>query len=274
MDEGSQIFGNALSMERTEAIVRPDSEVQIAALTGAEGLGKRSFLLRLLEDVLEEPDRFVVDPDVDGARTAFSFLQADPLFSPYRAVVVDVSRPLSEPAQDAYLKLCEEPFTRSRVVFVLEDADQLLPALRSRIQEVVRWPPLGEAELFLFLNSLSEDEDAFARSTCCGIPALYKAMAGRPEFQALYSVVSEVVSGHPDPLSIPVPDVVISLSGKRSPERDAVSSVCRSACLQFAGVPSAWRRASAFLGFSSILRKHPASNAEVHWQRASVLCSM
>lgn len=271
MEEERQIVGNDRSRRRTEALLDPGSRIPVSALTGPEGLGKRTFLLSELGRKLEEPDLLVVGSGVDGAREASSFLDSSPLFSPYRAVVVDGSDPVSEPAQDAYLKLCEEPPPSARVFFVVEDEGLLLPALRSRIQEVVRWSPLDGQEMGQFIESHPTAEDPEARRLCRGIPALYDAMLGKPEFPALLASVSDVVGGRPDPLSLPVPEVV-KLTGKDRVGRTAVASVCRQAALSHVGSPGSRPRIRAFLRFASVLCRHPSANAEVHWQRTMVAC--
>lgn len=274
MEEGRKICGNESSRLRTSALVQPGSRTSVVALTGPSGLGKRSFLERELQEVVEESDRVSVDSSVDGAREAVSFLQSLPLFSPYRVAVVDGSGALSEPAQDAYLRLCEEPPSSSRVFFLVEDDGLLLPALRSRIQEVVRWRPLdaGEMEDFLESHPVARDTDALA--LCRGIPGLYEVMLGHPEYPVLASAVAKIVEGGADPLSVPIPDAVSALPGKAVPEREAVAAVCRAAALARVGDPGARARIFAFLRFSAVLLRHPAANAEVHWQRAAVSCSL
>jgi len=269
-----KICGNGPSRARTSALLRPGSRTSVAALTGPSGLGKRSFLEQELQEVVEESDRVVVDYSVDGAREAASFLRARPLFSPFRAAVVDGVGLLSEPAQDAYLRLCEEPPQTARVFFVVEDDGLLLPALRSRLQEVVRWRPLDQEDMEELLESHPVARDPEALALCRGIPGLYEVMLGRPEYPVLSSVVAKIVGGCPDPLSVPVPEAVSSLSGKPAPERDAVAAVCRSAALSRVGDPAARARILAFLRFSAVLVRHSAANAEVHWQRAAVSCSL
>lgn len=267
------MHGNSLSLDRLRNLAAPESRSQVLALSGPSHLGKASAASQVLEDVLEESDWMAVGPGVAGAREAASFLSSEPAFSPYRAVIVDDAGSLSEPAQDAYLKLCEEPPRGARVWFVTTDDHLMLPALRSRVQEVVRWRPLSREEMGEFLSSLEGATDPDAERMSSGRPGLYLAMAGNAEYRALRDAVRELASGAGG-LSSLVPDAVKSLDGKASVRRTAVAEVCRLAALESLSDLSNRARAVALLRFSATLIRHPSANAEVHWQGASICCSL
>lgn len=266
------IIGNRPSQVRMKQLLSLESPISVSALSGPSGLGKRSFLESSLQELLEDPDWMKVGSDVDGARESVSFLRSDPVFSPYRAVVVDGADFLSEPAQDAYLKLCEEPPPNGRIFFVMEDDWLLLPALRSRLQEVVKWSRLTNDDLNEFVESRPHPVDSDAKDLCLGIPNMYDVMRGNSEYSSLRSIISDIVCGKSDPMSIPIPNVVRSLSSGDSLERRAVASVCRSGSIPWLGDRDSIHRARSFLRLSSTLSRYPSANAEVHWQRTSVSC--
>jgi len=269
----TRIYGNQGSQDRTRFLLRTESRARVIVLAGPSHVGKASFASEFFLEQLEETDFSVVDHGVAGARNAVSFLSSEPSFSPYRAVLVDGAESLSEPAQDAYLKLCEEPPGDSRIVFVTADEYSMLPALRSRIQEVVRWSALSDVDVSSYVASLEGVRDPDAESMCRGRPGLYAAMSGDAGFRELSQSVLSLVSG-PASFDLPVPSVIKSLENKASPRRTAVAEVCRASVAGLVGDPSKRRKCAAVLRFSAVLLRHPSANAEVHWQRTSVSCSL
>lgn len=266
-----QIFGNRSSQDRLRYLLGLESRAQVIVLAGPSHVGKASFAASLLSEILEESDFAIVDSGVAGSREAAAFLSSEPAFSPYRAVLVDGAESLSEPAQDAYLKLCEEPPGGVRIVFVTSDDHAMLPALRSRVQEVVRWASLTGDEIGTYVSSLEGVRDPDAERLCCGRPGLYLAMVGDRGFGDLSEAVRAMVSGSGS-FDSPVPEVVKSLENKASPKRTAVAEICRTAAMALVGSPSNRPKCAAILRFSSIILRYPSANAEVHWQRASVSC--
>lgn len=260
------IFGNQGSQAQILAAVRTEGGLRTVLLAGPSYIGKRSFAVQALRSCLEEPDLLSVDHSIAGAREASSFCASAPIFSPYRAVLVDGADRLSDAAQDAYLRLCEEPRGASRTFLVAEDGGNLAPALLSRMEKVTRWTALVPDEMGSFIESQPVAEDAEARRLCAGRPALYLAMLGKPEYADLHVQAIRSLD-RTDPASIPsVPDVIRSLKSGPSPKRDAVALICRRAALSMVGRPDLRLRIRRLLEFSSLLTKVPSTNAEIHWQ--------
>lgn len=261
----TNICGNQSSRRRTLEAIRADG-LRTALLYGPSYVGKRSFITSALREAVEDPDFLLVDGSVSGAREAVAFSPSAPVFSAYRAIVVDGADRLSDAAQDAYLKLCEEPPPTCRIFLVAEDEGNMAPALLSRIEAVVKWSLLDGEEFAAFLEAQPVTEDADARSLSYGRPGLYLSMVGKPEFAALRADVSRHLEGAGS--SIPfVPDVVGGLKSGASPERDAIALICRMCALSFVGrsAPSLVRKV---LQFSALLSRVPSVNAEIHWKRA------
>ncbi len=256
-------FGNGPSRLETESAITAVPRFLI--LSGPEHVGKSAFARSFLESVLDEADLLIASVGPDGARQARPFLLDRPAFSPFRAVFVDDMDFLSEPAQDSWLKLCEEAPDCSCVIAVSSDPSSLLPPLLSRVVRNVRWSPLSDIEMREFAGSVGSEVDDLAISMACGRPGLYSVLCSRG-FVALHESVLSSVS---DPsFELPVPSVVKDLESGRSPERTAVALVVRKASLSLMADPSARDGALAFLRFSADILRVPSSNAEIHWRNA------
>ncbi|KKL45172.1 hypothetical protein LCGC14_2358350 [marine sediment metagenome] len=263
------IFGNPGSQAQILEAVRTDTGLRTVLLSGPSYVGKRAFILQTLKAYLEEPDLLSVDHSMAGARDASFFCSSAPVFSSYRAILVDGADQLSDAAQDAYLRLCEEPRGASRIFLIAEDEGHLAPALFSRMENVTRWSTLRPSEMDSFIESQPVTEDVEARRLCAGRPGLYLAMLGKPEYAELYSHAVRRLDGTDSSCVLSAPDAVRALKSGRSPERDAVALVCRKAALSLAGhVGHAGLhfRIRCLLAFSSLLTKVPSTNAEIHWQ--------
>ncbi len=209
----------------------------------------------------------VAEPGPDGARAARPFLSDMPAFSPFRVVLINDIDHLSEPAQDSWLKLCEETPGRSCVVAVASDPYSLLPPLLSRVVRDVRWFPLSEPEMVEFSSSIDVELDIAAARLSCGRPGLYKMMCS-PGYVGLFESVIDAVRS-PSFGSL-VPSVVKDLESGRSVERTSVSLVVRRAALSLMSDPDLRPAALSFLRFAADIVRVPSANAEIHWQNASI----
>jgi DNA polymerase-3 subunit delta' len=124
------------------------------------------------EEVLAERMALVANPwhlpEVKGA-TQFSIAQARHLkrwaglrsfMGGYRVVVVFQAQEMGLPAQNALLKLLEEPPPRMVMILCADRPDSLLPTIVSRCQQM-RLRPMDETELAL---ALAERKEAAGRS--------------------------------------------------------------------------------------------------------------
>lgn len=266
------IFGNELSRRAVgTALLAPP---RFLTLSGPEHLGKFSFVRELLESRLDESDLLVADVGPDGARQARSFLADRPSFSPFRAVLINDIDFLSEPAQDSWLKLCEEAPEGSCVIAVSSDLSFLLPPLLSRVVKDVRWFPLGVDEMAGFAavppgggDGPGRDVDQFALSAASGRPGLYDVMRS-PGYLILYESVCSSVSS--PSFELPVPSAVKDLESGRSLERTAASMVVRRAALSAVADLPRREAALSFLRFAGDIVRVPSANAEIHWRNAVI----
>ena len=254
-----------------------ESEVRTVALVGPSYLGKKSFLKQEVEAKIHDSDMFLADNSIGAAREAIGFCDSLPLFSSYRTVLIDCADQLSEPAQDAYLKLCEESRT-SRVFFILEDDSHLSEALSSRIQHIIRWFKLSDDNIANFCDVSGKNFTDLMVKLCDGRPGLCGYM--NQSYVDLYDEVRDVITQKVNGITRSTPTVINDLKGKRSVDRDIISIVCRKAAesllleVQNSFESPVRGGIKAFLNFSSIVTEVPSINATVHWKRACVGCQV
>ncbi len=72
---------------------------------------------------------------IEAAREAQHFLWQRPAVSARRTLIIDDAEMLTAEAQNALLKVTEEPPASSLLIFVASDADVILPTILSRVQK-------------------------------------------------------------------------------------------------------------------------------------------
>jgi hypothetical protein len=207
---------------------------------------------------------------VDGAREAVEFSRTDPVGSPIRALLVDDADRLGEPAQDALLKICEEPPEYFTVVLVNHDPGHLQQSLASRIRTDVHWFPLSDAEMREFATSLLLGLSESALNMSCGLPGMYRTIAETGGFEELYDFAVRAASGKLTVLDKP-PKLISDLENGPSSVRDAVIHVLRQVGRGMLSHPIV---ACGILKFCSVLSGSTSANAEIHWKRMVVEFSM
>ena len=73
---------------------------------------------------------------IDVVRNASQFLWQKPVLSPRRTLVIDNADNLTPAAQNAILKISEEPPAHALIILLLRNQEILLPALQSRFQKI------------------------------------------------------------------------------------------------------------------------------------------
>ncbi|HGY90351.1 MAG TPA: hypothetical protein ENK43_04160 [Planctomycetes bacterium] len=83
---------------------------------------------------------------IDQIRDLREWFSVTPFFADRRAAVIDDASTMTEEAQNALLKLLEEPPARGLIILVADDPGKLLETIRSRLQTVY-FGPLREKDL-------------------------------------------------------------------------------------------------------------------------------
>jgi DNA polymerase-3 subunit delta' len=136
---------------------------------------------------------------VDDVREVAAFLHLTPAEGGWRVVVLDGAENLNRNAENALLKVLEEPPPRAILLLVSGAAGRLLPTIRSRCRRL-RLDPLGEGEmgevLAQGLGSLSPARQAELIARADGSPGRALQLAGGDAMQAA-GLVADVVRKMP-----------------------------------------------------------------------------
>lgn len=127
---------------------------------GEDQVGKKTFALAFAnllergkfeapEGILSEAKEILPEAGsigIDAMREAKRFLFEKPILSEYRILIVDNAHKLTSQAQNAILKISEEPPSSSLIIVISPTLDVLLPTLKSRLQKVY-FPRVEESEI-------------------------------------------------------------------------------------------------------------------------------
>ncbi len=119
-------------------------EPQAGKFTFAKALAERvergvwpdEVSLRPLTDVLTVVPSETGTIGIEEARAVKAFLMETPFIGPRRTVIIDRADALTTEAQNALLKVTEEPPASSLLLFVASDPELLMPTLVSRLSNI------------------------------------------------------------------------------------------------------------------------------------------
>jgi hypothetical protein len=260
------IYGNSRQQSLFLDLLR--SGTQVLCLSGDPHIGKSSFLREELPSMASDQDLMFASSGPNGAREARDFAFVEPVHGDFRILAVEDASSLSEPAQDAYLKLLEEPPPSLRIVVTTSDDGLLHPAMRSRLSRVIRWSPLSVPDMDLFVSTIEPPDHDLARIVR-GRPGLYSLTHSKSYYKDLFAFVVDSISGSVDPFQSPVPDAIEKISNPD--DRSVVSHLCRFAALSSAGRPESVK---AVLSFCSTLSSSVSVSPSTRWVRAAARMSV
>ncbi|GEM_PF-337716 len=124
---------------------------------------------------------------IDQIRGLKNFLWQKPIFSTRRTAIVNDAESLTDEAQNALLKIAEEPPASSLLVLVAADSEKLRPTLSSRLQKIYFSPiPSSQIEQWLTEKIAATKEEArFLAESSFGQPGLAWRMAKDEKFRSL-----------------------------------------------------------------------------------------
>jgi DNA polymerase III delta prime subunit len=102
-------------------------------------------------------DSMIIGPNekgsigIDESRTIKSFLWQKPNASSRRTVIVDEAELLTTEAQNALLKITEEPPASSLIILVTSDTESILPTILSRLPSI-HFGSVSESEIISWLT--------------------------------------------------------------------------------------------------------------------------
>jgi len=171
------LIGHKKIVEDLESLIKKDALPHGFIFTGPAMVGKRTTALALanfLENGIFEPpaDNVVLqdtkvidlafmkllDPDVagnsigiDAAREIKYFLLQRPNVSSRRTLIIDDATMMTNEAQNAILKITEEPPVSSLLILISSDAEGLLQTILSRLQKI-SFGTVSDREIALWLS--------------------------------------------------------------------------------------------------------------------------
>ncbi len=129
-------------------------------------------------------DALLVEPDeagtigIDAVRALKAFFLERPLVSVRRTAIVDRAETLTTEAQNALLKVAEEPPSAGLLFLVSRAPEQLLPTLLSRLQQIYFGTvPRADIAAWLSEQGIGKKEATAAAEAAAGLPGLALAIA-------------------------------------------------------------------------------------------------
>ena len=163
------------------------------SFSGKEGTGKKlvalSFLRKLLgaseaEDIRKNPDLFLIEKEdemikADDIRALINFSGIKSYLGGKKAVLIDNAENMNKNAQNALLKILEEPPKGEFIILITKDFEELLSTIRSRVTNI-RFQDLKDEEMREIFPNITEEilavADGSAKKADSFIHADTKAM--------------------------------------------------------------------------------------------------
>ena len=178
--------------------------------SGQEMIGKRMLALELADFVnradpnpVFQPDCLFVDSGVSESgqtitieeiRRVKNFVSLSPYAGPYKFVIINDAHLMTTEAQNALLKVLEEPSPSSILILVTANPNSLLPTIASRCQEI-KFPPHPKRiiEDILKNSGLPRSEAEFLTEFSNGRIGLVKTVIKEKSFGEIKDSVEELV---------------------------------------------------------------------------------
>lgn len=140
------------------------------SFSGKEGTGKKlvalSFLRELLgiseyDDIRKNPDLFLIEKEdemikADDIRALINFSGIKSYLGGKKAVLIDNAENMNKNAQNALLKILEEPPKGEFIILITKDFEELLPTIRSRVTNI-HFQDLKDEEMREIFPNITEE---------------------------------------------------------------------------------------------------------------------
>jgi len=94
------------------------------------------WLMNALEGQLPLIDAMKAGSGIDDIREGIRFLWQKPLKSPKKTLIIPDGENLTDEAQNAILKIAEDPPEHALIILIAKNQEILLPTLQSRLQKI------------------------------------------------------------------------------------------------------------------------------------------
>lgn len=139
------IVGHESQQKLFENLCRQDHLAGSYLFFGERGVGKSAFARELAGSLENNPEtlidaRFISSREssigIEDVREIPNFLWQKPVSSAYRTIIVDQAESLTPQAQNALLKISEEPPEKALIILIAANPATLLPTLVSRLKKI------------------------------------------------------------------------------------------------------------------------------------------
>ncbi len=176
-------------------------EPQVGKATFAKHLANYLEFGEFEESAKFSGESFIVFPDesrsigIDKARDIKRFLSEKPANSKFRTVIIDDADALTPQAQNAILKIAEEPPSHALIILIIANPDSILPTLQSRFQKIY-FPRIESRFIEKFLiegYKLSESKAAEISKRSFGRVGMAADMINNEEFKNMEAIASDLL---------------------------------------------------------------------------------
>lgn len=167
------IVGNKKKIEILRQIIRNDNVPHAMIFSGPEMIGKKKIAIEFIKNIFCKelcgecyfcksidcnPDMNIISPvegniEIEEIRKAKERLSLKSYHNKIKALIIDDSHLMRKDAQNAFLKMLEEPKGDTLIIFITSFPEMILKTIKSRAQEV-KFSLVGKEEIENHLVSL------------------------------------------------------------------------------------------------------------------------
>ena len=167
------IIGNEKKIDMLRQIIKSNNIPHAMIFSGPEMIGKKKIAIEFIKNIFCEelcgecyfcksieynPDINIISPvdgniEIEEIRKAKERLSLKPYYNKIKALIIDDSHLMKSDAQNAFLKMLEEPKGNTLIIFITPFREMLLKTIRSRAQEI-KFSLVGNEEIEKYLISL------------------------------------------------------------------------------------------------------------------------
>lgn len=167
------IIGNEKKVDILRQIIKSNNIPHAMIFSGPEMIGKKKIAIEFIKNIFCEelcgecyfcksieynPDINIISPvdgniEIEEIRKAKERLSLKPYYNKIKALIIDDSHLMKSDAQNAFLKMLEEPKGDTLIIFITPFREMLLKTIRSRAQEI-KFSLVSNEEIEKYLISL------------------------------------------------------------------------------------------------------------------------
>jgi len=167
------IVGNEKKIDMLRQIIKNNNIPHAMIFSGPEMIGKKKIAIEFIKNIFCEdlcgecyfcksiecnPDINIITPvdgniEIEEIRKVKERLSLKPYHNKIKALIIDDSHLMKSDAQNAFLKMLEEPKGDTLIIFITPFREMLLKTIRSRAQEI-KFSLVSNEEIEKYLISL------------------------------------------------------------------------------------------------------------------------